>query len=1055
MMSNRVREELRGIAIADISIKQPVLITMLVLLAIVIGIFSYTRLPVNAFPDISLGVVSVVIRYPGAGPESVARQITEPVEAALNTLGGVRSITSSSDEALSSIVIQFNDAVNRDQALSDVREAVNRIRPELPTSVRDPVVQAFSFSELPILQLAVSSNGSRSALEIRQLVEREFVPAIRRVTGVGSVNLSGGQQRQINVNLQLERMQATGVVPAQVSAAIGAANTSAGLGSITNEAQRFNLRSPSLFDSASQIATLPIAGTRYLVGDVATIEDGVADQASYARLNSQDAVTIGIVKKTGANTVAVSQGVQAELNRLFAAYPDLTRVITVDDAADVQSQVNSSLEEIVLAVLAALLVVLFFFRDVPNTLVTMAGLPVILIATFAALWLFGLSINIISLLALALSVGLVIDDAIVVRENIFRYMERGFSPIQAASRATAEVATSVLAMTLTIIAVFLPVAFTSGTVGVIFRTFGIAVAAAMAISLIEAFTFAPMLSAHLFKGKKAGPARDEHATLPENLAPHEEHEAPTALGRWYGRVLAWSLRRRWVPALVAVGFLGLSVVAVTGIKTEFLPAGSSTTLLLNFATPAGTTLNTTDELARRAEAIIQSDPGVTAVQAEVTNTSANLAIRLKSSKLSDEVRDRLRPQLSFLPKLAFSRIQADGSGGAGVTDRTLQIQVRSTRPLAELAPLANQVEQVLTQTPGVVDIGSTYNAGQPEIRVTFDPLKLRDLGVGSDSLQSAIGTLLNGDTVATLRQNGVDTNIVLRLDPQQRANPATLANLSLPTSNGAVLLGSVAQIEQGNGAITVNRRNLQNEIVIGANIADGSDTAFIQQQINAALAQIARPSDVTIVYGGAASDQNEGFGSLYIAMGLSVLFVYMVLASQFGSFLQPIVIMLAMPFSFLGAFLALRLVGLALDITAIIGLILLLGLVVKNSILLVDRTNQLREAGLETHAALVQAGIARLRPILMTSSAIVAGAIPSALGIHILSESGGFDIRRGIAVVLIGGMLTSTVLTLLIVPTAYSVLDSLTTRARRIFQRAPQPEQLTIGAAVSDAPPSS
>ena len=972
----------------------------------------------------------------------MAQQVTKPVEETLNTISGVKKITSTSNEGRAQITVEFNDGIKPDDALQDVREKVNQVVPRLPTGVDAPTYQKFDPNTQPVLQLAISSSGAQTPLQLRQLIDNDFVPAVQRVAGVGSVDISGGQVRQFNVLLNLAQIQARGVAPSQVSSAISNANTNIGLGSVDSGNLSYSLRVPPQIQTPDEIAQLPISGTNYNVGDVAQVEDGVQEATSFARLDGRDAVTLQVVKQSGTNTVSVANGAKTALTALFAQHPDLKYVITNDQSTQVTDSVNSSIEEIILAVVAAFLVVLLFFRNLRNTIVTMAGLPIILIFNFVVLYLFGISLNVISLLALSLSVGLVIDDAIVVRENIFRYLERGYSPRQAASRATAEVSLSVLAMTLTVISVFLPVTLVSGTTGTIFRAFGLTVAGAMAISLVEAFTFAPMLSANVFKQtSKAAPALENAAgaaaTAPlEDPDEMEEHEELGLLGRTYERMLNWSLRHRLAIVGIAIVFLVLSVVVARGLKFSFLPPQSSAIIAISFTEPPGTTLATTDAAARQGEAIIQKDPDVANVQTSVGGNggaeSGAYTVRVKNSKLTDAVRQRLRKQIGFLPQVVFGA-QSFGGSTTGVTGRNIQIQLRTARTLDTIAPVAAQVQQAVAQVPGAVDVGSTYLTGKPEIQFFVDNAKARDLGVNANSLAATVRALINGDTATTLSIDGDDVDAVVQLPKSDRANINELTGLSLTTAGGSAPLSSLAQITLTSGPTSIRRAQQQYEIVIGANVAEGKLQADVQREIQQAVAKLNVPSTVFITYGGDQQSQTEGFSGLFVAMGLSVLFVYMVLASQFGSFLQPLVIMLAMPFSFLGAFLALRAAGAPLDITGIIGLIMLLGLVTKNSILLVDFTNKLRRRGIEKNLAIARAGGIRLRPILMTSIAIIAGALPTALGIHIFSSGEGGEFRRSLAIVLIGGMATSTLLTLLVVPTAYSILESITTSRRQAW----------------------
>jgi HAE1 family hydrophobic/amphiphilic exporter-1 len=1029
--------KLYGNPIADTAIRQPVFITMIMLLAITIGVIGYSTLPVNLFPDIAIPIVAVSVPYPGAGPESVADQVARPIEDRLNTLNGVKHITSTSSEGIAQITVEFDTNVNVDNAEQEVRERVNAVKPTLPRDVRDPTFFKFDINDLPILSVAVSAESGKTPLELRKLVDDDIAPRLERIPGVGSVTVSGGQVRQINVQMDLNRLKALQILPAQLTRAIQQANTNLGLGSVTAGDQDISLRAPSMIAKPEDIARVQITGTPYRIGDVATIEDGVAETNSYARLDGKDAIALSIRKQSGTNTVAVAQGVKAELERLFANQPGLKYFIPSDQSTFIEESTRSAIEELIVACIAAMLVVLLFFRDLRNTLVTIAGLPVIMIATFATLSLFGLSINLVTLLALSLSVGLVIDDAIVVRENVFRHMERGEIPRVASSRGTAEVALSVLAMTTTIIAVFLPVAFTSGTTGIIFKSFGITVACAMAISLVEAFTLAPMLSAYFFKQKHVAHAPVEPAGEVEDMTMHEANENPGVLGRTYARILNWSFRstlHRLGVIGIAIVVLLLSGVVASGLKFSFFPTQDSGQFTIGFQLPPGSTLAETNRLAQQAESILIGDQAIEAVMTSVGGTGntehGEFSIKLHQGQATTATEDRLRTQLGFLPKLAFGAVGFGGQGGTGVTGRPLQISVQTNRPVNELIPVLQQFQSQAQGIAGLADIDTTYQPGKPELRFLVDPAKIGNLGITNDDIATSVRALISGDRASAFRQNGEDVDIVVRLRPSDRAGVDSIRGIAVPTRAGSVPLSSLVRVEATSGPTTLRRYDRQNQVLIGANVV-GRNLNEVQQEIQSKLQGSNLPSDISVSFTGQAAQQQEGFGTLLIAMGLSVLFVYMVLASQFGSFAQPFVIMLAMPFSFIGAFMALRLSGFDLDILGMIGLIMLLGLVTKNSILLIDFTNRLRAAGMEKHEALERAGAVRLRPILMTTLAIVVGSIPVAIGI-----GEGSEFRRGLSIVLIGGLITSMLLTLLVVPTAYSLLESVTRRLGRLFRRS-------------------
>jgi hydrophobic/amphiphilic exporter-1 (mainly G- bacteria), HAE1 family len=1063
-MTTPSEPKLRGNVIADTSIRQPIFVLMLMLLAIVVGGLAYTTLPVNLIPDIDLPTISVVIPYPGAGPESMADQVAKPVEDQLKTLSGVKHITSSSIEGRTTLVIEFESTVNGSQAMQDVRDKVNATIPTLPSDVQAPIYQKFDPNQQPILTVAIVSQSRRSPLELRTLVDDEIVPRLQQAGGVGSVSVNGGQTRQINVWMDLNQISARSVLPGQISQAIDDANANQGLGTIHTGAQDIGVRSPSMLQQPEDIARVQITGTPYRVSDVATVEDGVAEDTNYARLNGKDTVVIDIRRQSGTNIVQVADAVDAQMKSVFASYPDLHYTVVRDQSTMVRQSVNGSIEELIIAAIAALLVVLLFFRDLRNTLTTVAGLPVIIIATFGAMSVFGVTLNVISLLSLSISVGLVIDDAIVVRENIFRHLQRGESPLVAASRGTAQVALSVLAMTLTMIAVFLPVTFTGGVTGVIFKAFGITVASAMAISLVEAFTLAPMLSARLFKQRETrdlrleasesahsaadlkpqAPSLKPHVSSEEEELLAEANEDPGMLGRFYGAILRWSLRRRALVVVLAVVVLIASGWAATGLKFAFFPNVDQHQFSIAFELPPGSPLSATDALAWQAETTLMQDPAVESVQTTVggagTPEKGAFWVVLHEGQSTIPTQERLRPQLAFLPTLAIAKPSVQGPN-TDISGRDVQLSVQTARPLSEIQPQIEQLLGLAQQHGALNDIDVTFKPGKPEIRVQLDPAKAGDFGFTNSNIARSVRALINGDTATTFRQNGKDTDVVVRLPAGQRASVDTIGSIDVPTANGSVPLTAIANVEVSSGPTTIRRYDRLNQILIGANVGSRNANEVVQE-LQAGIAQLNLPNDITTSFVGQQASQNEGFSALLIAMALSVLFVYMVLASQFGSLSVPLVIMLAMPFSLIGAFLALRLTGLDLSLLSMIGLIMLMGLVVKNSILLVDFAKQLQRVGMDKHTALERAGMIRLRPILMTTLALVGGAIPSAIGI-----GEGVELRRPLAVVIIGGVLTSLVLTMLVVPTAYSLLEGFNTRLGRLFRRQSAPALALAGAA--------
>ncbi|MFN8499811.1 MAG: efflux RND transporter permease subunit [Anaerolineae bacterium] len=1011
--------------VSDTSIKQPVLVTMLMALALVLGLLAYAALPVDLLPDVSFPTVSVTVALPGAGPTEMADQVAKPIEDGMGTVQGVRHITSRSSEGVTTLVIEFNTDRKVDQAAQDVRDKMAQVKPQLPQEATEPIIQKFDLSSAPIMSIAAASKDtSLTTDKLRQKLDDEIVPRLQRVDGVAAADLSGGLTRQIQVNLNLAEMEARGISPQQVAQAIQAENITVPAGKVTQGGADISIRTPGQFQTVDAINDVNLTTKSGLVHlhQVADVVDGTADVTTLSRLNGLDTIRIDIRKQSGTNTPTVADAVKAQLAQLSKAYPDLNFTVVRDDSIQVRESVNDALIELVLGVIAAIFVVFIFFRDVRNTLVSVIGLPIILIGTFAVMRAFGLTLNIMTLLALTLAVGLVIDDAIVVRENIFRYMERGYDPKIAASKATAQVSTSVIAMTLTLVSVFLPVALVGGIVAGFFRPFGITVAAAMLISLVEAFTLAPMLSAYFFK-RQANPVPIEHqGAMPATEELEELEIRHGRFDRFYRGILAWTLRHRWATVAITVLIIVGSLFAARGLKFAFAPSIDNGQFYIGYRMPPGTTLAETDKVARSVETLLKSDPTVESVLTTVGTSGApeqaNFYVQLKHGEKTTPAQERLRPVLATLPNLAFST-PSFGPGGTDVSSRPIQLQLQTSGSLDDLTAAAAQVTAAIKDIPGIADVDTDYQPGRPELQVQVDRHKASDLGVSTAGIGSTLRTLVNGQKISTFRQGGSDYDIVLRLRPEDRQNINDVLTLNVPSQKGGqVGLNQVANLTMGSSPTRITRQDRLYQVAVGANNFNRNLNDVVAD-IRTKTSGLKLPAGVTITVGGQQQQQTEGFATLLTAMALSFVFIYMVLASQFGSFLQPFIIMLAIPLSFIGAFLGLRVTGLALDILGLIGMILLMGLSTKNSILLIDFTNRLRRAGMNSTEALLAAAPTRLRPILMTTLAIMIGAIPVAIGI-----GQGSEFRRPLAIVTIFGLLTSTLLTLFIVPVAYSLLDS-------------------------------
>ena len=1017
----------------NLAIKQPIFMTMILTAGIVLGLLSYTRLPVNLFPDVEFPVLVVSTVYPGASPEEIEDQVTSKLEDELSTSSGLESIQSTSSEGVSVIILQYDLDLSVDKASQDVRDKVNLLRNELPTGVQDPVVQTFNPTDQPILSFSIADlSGELSPSQLRQLVEEVVQKPLERIPDVSAVDVSGGQVREIQVNLNTQAMQALRIAPQQVTAALQSANINLPGGSVEDNGQELLIRTPANLQTLDDIGNIIIsqrAAPIYL-HDIAEVTDGFEKQDQITRLNREDAIVFSIRKTSGSNTVTVAHGVKESLDEIAAAHPSLDVVVTSDQSIEVEESTDGAVEDLLYAAALAALVMLFFFRDLRNTLVTVAGLPVIIISTLFFMDLFGITLNQISLLALALVVGLVIDDGIVVRENILRWVEKGYAPRVAASLGTAEVGLPVVAIGATIIAVFLPVAFASGIIGKFFLDFGLTVSIAMVISVFEAVTMAPMLSAYFFK-KKPGSIDvelDELDTIEEKgFTISEEwedaHHNKSWLNRVYGAMIGWTLRHKLFAVLIAAVIIGACFYSVVFIELSFLPATDQTEYTVAMNLPGGTPLRMTLQEAIKIEDILLQHPTTADVVTTVGGTGAPEEATFKVS-MRDDLPDNmtaktviaeLRGPLANVPGIIFS---TESGGFGGSSDIALEVVGVDGTDYNELGLQAERLAAQLTQDPNLADIDVSYRPGRPEMQIEIDRQRASDLGLDVAQIAATMRLLVNGDVATTFRGEGDEADIRVQLDQGDNFGQEEILNVSLLSTTGNLVpLRNVATLNIATSPNSISRIDREPRITVSANVVGDKTVPSATADVVKLIDGWQMPTGMEVRLGGDAADQAEAFQSMFLALLLGVIFVYMVLASQFGSFIQPLLIMLAMPLAIAGAIVALLLAGRPLDMTAMIGFIMLMGLVVKNSVLLVDFANRARRKGATADEAMLIAGPVRLRPILMTSLAMILAMIPIALGI-----SAGGEFRQPMSIAIMGGMITSTLLTLLVVPLAYGVV---------------------------------
>ena len=1014
-----------GMWLSDLSIRQPVFIVMFIAAVVLVGLISYSRLAVNLMPDASLQVISIHTVYPGAAPGEIERSVTKPLEDAVVSISGVKNLRSTSSEGSSQVSVEFDSDVDIKTAAEEVRNRVGLIRNSLPADVLEPVVQKTDTSAIPIIAFAVADrSGARSLEELRSFVDNELKPDMERLEGVGSVMVTGGLIEEVHVETSLDRLLAYGISTQQVVQALRGESVNLPAGRVSDgPAQEVLLRTDAKVQSLEQMGDVPVSipgGGAVSLKDLADISLSHADVRSHSRLNGNDSIMVIVMKQSGSNTVRVAETVQERLKAVQAQYPEMSFGTVFDQSSFTKEAINDVQLTLLMGGLLAALVVLLFFRDIRNTLVTVAGLPVVVLGTFIVLHAVGISLNMISMMALSLSVGLLIDDAIVVRENIFRHMEMGDEPRTAARKGAGEIALAVLAVTSTIIAVFAPIAFTGGMVGMFLRDFGLTVSAAVLISLIEAFTLAPMLSAYFF-----------HRLSPEQEAARRRgrfYMAFEALNRGYGRFLNWSLNHRRIVVAVGVAAMVASVALVPLMSQSFQAATDQGEFAVMMELPPGASLQEADGVAREAEQILHEEPLVTDMFTSVGSSggaanSASIGVKLKARGQTSQVLDRVRVNLaSALPgvKLSFNPSTAAAgavSGANGMSSLPIQYKVQGP-DFDQLDRVSSDLAAKLGTVPGVVDVDRSAREGGPQRAIVLDRARATDLGISAVQLASTVRSLVNGENAGSFQSADGDLNIVVRLTESDRSDIDKILSLPVTTTRGTQLpISAVASMTASTGPAKIDRENRQRQVLVGANVV-GSDPGPALAAAEAAVSSVEVPAGATIKPGGQAEQTAEAFSSLGMALALSVVFMYMILASQFGSFIHPFTIMLALPFSVVGALLALLMTGFSLDAMSMIGIILLMGLVTKNSILLVEFINQLKSRGHSTYEAILHAGPVRLRPILMTTLAMIFGMMPVAVGF-----GAGSELRQPMGITVIGGVITSTVLTLVAVPVAYSLID--------------------------------
>jgi HAE1 family hydrophobic/amphiphilic exporter-1 len=1032
--------------ISDIAIKRPVLTIVATLGLVVFGVAALLQLDTDEFPDVQPPVVAIAIPYPGASPDTVEREVIEPIEEVISGISGVNQITSSSLDSFGNVVVEFVFEKDLQQATQEIRDQISGIRNDLPPEMEEPVLTRFDPADQPIMSLTVTSPALTSA-ELTRLVDPDVSRQFRGLQGVAEVNVVGGVERELTVELRPRDLQASSIGVGQVVQALQSQNLAAPVGRLTRDLDERTIRLRGRLQTPSEFAQLIVSdsdGRVIRLGDVATVRDGTEDPRSAAYYDQEAAVGIDIVKSKGFSTTAVADAVRREVGSIQQRLPGGVTLRVVRDAGvRVANSVSTVQTALIEGAVLTVFVVFLFLNSWRSTVITGLALPVSVLASFIAVWAFGFTLNTMSLLGLSLAIGILIDDAIVVRENIVRHVDMGKDHYTAAFEGTNEIGLAVAATTFSIVVVFVPIAFMGGIAEQWFAPFALTLACSVLVSLFVSFSLDPMLSAY----------------WPD---PHYRIEDRSWISRqlarfntWFDRqaerykvVIAWALDHRWSMVTLALGtFVAALALPATGvIGGSFFPVTDDSEFNITLATPPGSNLEYTRIKTLEAAALAKSKPEVTYTYSTIGGRGdavdeATIFVKLTAK----HERDRSQEAVAAEIRQELGRMVGVTASIAGGFGDQKQIQLQLQGPdTATLVTLADEVMDVVRAVPGAVDVDLSTKGQKPELDVQIDRGLAGSLGITVGEVAQALRPAFAGiDAGDWIDPSGETRDVTVRFAPESRANVRDLESLPLmiPALDGrqtSIPLGQVARVSSALGPARIDHLDRERVITVQAN-TQGRPLSEVIADITAAVpSRVQFPPGYTLRQGGETEDQNEVFGRIIFALLVAVLLMYFVLVVQFGSFLDPLAILVSLPLSLIGVMLGLLVTGSTLNLMSMIGVILLMGIVAKNAILLIDFAKWSEEAGMDRREALIQAGRIRLRPILMTTFALIAGMVPVALGV-----GEGADFRAPLGIAVIGGVITSTILTLLVIPTVYEILadtrDWLGARVSRSAGAAPAP----------------
>ncbi|HRC81721.1 MAG TPA: efflux RND transporter permease subunit [Sedimentibacter sp.] len=1019
--------------LAKFSVKKPVTITMIILMMIVIGAVSYSKLQIDLLPQMDLPYVMVQTSYQGAGPEEIENIISRPLEQTLSTVENIEDIISISSEGSSLILMQFAFNTDMDEIMLQIRERIDIIKGYLPEGTSSPLALKLDPNAIPIVQLAVSSKGDLYTTQ--KIAEDVIAPRIERIEGTASASVTGGLEQEVEIVLKEEMIKGYNLSSSYVAQILAAENLNMPGGTVKKGTNELTVRTTGEFKSLEEIKSLPIplpTGGTIRLKDIADVSLRNKDQSSITKLNGKEVVQISVMKQSDANTVNVARSIDKEIEKLKAEYPDLELVTVFNQADYINLAIDNLIKTATQGGILAILILLVFLRSFKTTLVIAISIPFSIITTFVMLFFAGITLNMMTLGAFALAVGMLVDNSIVVLENIYRNRSLGLDRITASVDGTNEVAMAVTASTLTTIAVFLPIVFTGGLAAILFKEFALTITIALLSSLVIALTLVPMLSSKLISVR--------------NLESEEEQEkkhGPIVV--FYKKILGYSLRHRFLTIVLSIALFVVSVLMVYTVGAEFFPATDEGMINISADLPAGSEIEDIDALLEEIKEAISGIPEIETVFSSAgggqmyglgSSSSGSVVVLLKSlderDRSAKEISDEIRSLTRDIPGAEIS-VSESSTMMMGMTTGAISITIKGD-DMDTLKTIGDDFKRIIERVEGTREVTTSYEDGIPQVQIITDRAIASQYGLTTAQIGSSIANALSGSKVTTYKINGDEIDVVLKADNVYGESISYLEMLPIQTPMGSTVpLTEVADIKVEKGPISIQRENQVRVLTVSGSVV-GRDIQSASNEIEELLKDYEMPLGYSYVFGGEIEQIEETFRDLFLVMLLAIALVYMIIAAQFESLIQPLSIMFSVPLALSGGFIALFVTGLPLNVIGIIGLIILVGIVVNNAIVLVDYINKRRRRGEDRNLAIMKAGPIRIRPIMMTALTTILGLVPMSLG---LGE--GAELSQSMGVVVIGGLSLSTVLTLVIVPVMYTIFDDMT----EFFKRKIKKDRIT------------